>query len=197
MRTNHLLISATLLAACLLVSSASFPQQDQSQSGTGDSVAGAARKAREQKKNSPKPKHVLTDDDVAPRAAGSTQPAPAAPADAATNPSGAAPQQTAVVEQKEDPNSEAAWRKRFAALRRKITDAQTELDVLTREAQKADVQYYADPQKALKEQYSRTEINEKNDKIAAKKREIESLNQQLASLEEELRRSGGDPGWAR
>jgi len=196
-RTNHLLISAALLAACISVSSVSFAQQDQSQAGTGDSVAAAARKAREQKKNSPKPKHVLTDDDVAPRATVPTQPAPTAPAEAATNAGGAAPQQTAEVEQKEDPNSEAAWRKRFAALRRKIADAQTELDVLTREAQKADVQYYADPQKALKEQYSRSEINGKNDKIAAKKKEIESLNQQLASLEEDLRRSGGDPGWAR
>ena len=196
MRNKRLLLtSAALLAG--LVGSASLHAQDQSQSGTGGSVADAARKAREQKKNAPKPKHVLTDDDVAPRAGVTPPPAAIAPTDATQAQDGASPQASGTSEPKEDPHSEAAWRKRFAAIRRKISEAQTELDVLTREAQKADVQYYSDPQKAMKEQYSRTEINEKNEKIAAKKKEIEALNQQLGSLEDELRRSGGDPGWAR
>ena len=99
--------------------------------------------------------------------------------------------------EKEDPNSEKAWRKRFAAQRQKIADAEQELDVLQREAQKADVQYYSDPQKALNEQFSRKEINDKNAKIEAKKKQIDDLKQQLAAMEDQLRASGGDPGWAR
>src|SRR6202007_1994870 len=65
----------------------------------------------------------------------------------------------------ENPNSEKEWRKRFAEQRKKTSDAELKLDVLQREAQKADVQYYSDPQKAMQEQFTRTEINEKNAKI--------------------------------
>jgi chromosome segregation ATPase len=175
-----------------------FAQQDQTQ--TGDTVAAAARKTREQKKNAPKPKKVLTDDDVAPKPAESAT--SAVPSDA--NPDAAAP--TAVkpevalgqnAAQKEDPNSEKAWRKRFAAQRKKIADAEQELDVLQRESDKASVQYYSDPQKAMNEQFTRNEINEKNDKIAAKKKDLASLRQQLSDMEDEVRRAGGDPGWAR
>ena len=68
---------------------------------------------------------------------------------------------------------------------------------MQREAEKADVQYYPDPQKALNEQLTRNEINEKNDKIAAKKKEIADLKQQLSDMEDELRRAGGDFGWSR
>jgi chromosome segregation ATPase len=49
----------------------------------------------------------------------------------------------------------------------------------------------------MKEQYSRAEVNEKDTKIAAKKQEVEQLKQKLSSMEDELRRSGGDIGWAR
>jgi len=172
----------------------------QEPSGTGDPVADAARKAREQKKNAPKPKKVFTDDDVAPKAPEPQSPAaPSSEAkpDAGTpaaNPDVALAQDAA---EKENPNSEKAWRKRFSEQHRKIADAERELEVLEREAQKADVQYYPDPQKALKEQYSRREINEKTSKAEAKKKEIAALKQQLGNMEDELRRTGGDPGWAR
>jgi predicted RNase H-like nuclease (RuvC/YqgF family) len=96
-----------------------------------------------------------------------------------------------------NPNSEKAWRKRFAEQRKKISGAELELDVLEREAQKANVQYYSDPQKAMKEQFTRNEINEKNAKIEEKKKQIANLKQQLNDLEEQLRASGGDAGWAR
>lgn len=194
---------ALFFSALLIASRTSYAQQDQNQSGSSGSVAEAARKAREAKKNAPKPKHSLTDDDLTPRASDATpSPAPSASGAGTAAAAGKTGQPAAdgavqADEKKEDPNSEAAWRKRFAEVRRKIADAQTELDVLTREAQKADVQYYSDPQKAMNEQFSRNEINEKNEKIAAKKNEIAGLNQRLGDLEDELRRAGGDPSWAR
>lgn len=175
-----------------------FAQQDQTQ--TGDTVADAARKTREQKKNAPKPKKVLTEDDVALKPAESAT--SAAPSDA--NPDAAGPAavkpEVALAQnaaQNEDPNSEKAWRKRFAAQRKKIADAEQELDVLQRESDKASVQYYSDPQKAMNEQFTRNEINEKNDKIAAKKKDLAGLRQQLSDMEDQVRRAGGDPGWAR
>ncbi|MGB6599278.1 MAG: hypothetical protein WBE70_19335, partial [Candidatus Acidiferrum sp.] len=94
-------------------------------------------------------------------------------------------------------DAETTWRKRFADQRGKIATAEKELDILQREDDKAQVQYYTDPQKALMEQNSRKDINEKDEKIDKKKQEIADLKQQLSDMEEELRKSGGDPGWAR
>jgi chromosome segregation ATPase len=189
----------TLIALAFALAFCSVATRAQDQS-TGDPVADAARKAREQKKVAPKPKKVFTDDDVKP----AEQPAPAATAGQATaNPdqaklerSQASPRNDASKE-KEDPNSEKAWRKRFAEQRQKISDAEQELDVLQREAQKADVQYYSDPQKAMNEQFTRNEINEKTAKIDAKKKQLADLRQQLSDMEDQLRASGGDSGWAR
>jgi len=194
------LLAFSLLAGALMFGRPAIAGQDASQ--TGDPVADAARKAREQKKSAPKPKKVFTDDDVVTKSA-AEPPAPpntSATKEAAASASGTATPtdtgETAAIE-KEDTNPEKYWRKRFAAQRRKIDDTQLELDVLQREAAKADVQYYSDPQKALKEQYSREEINAKNEKIAEKKKELADLKQQLSDMEDELRRTGGDPGWER
>lgn len=200
LRRTRILAAAALFAAPFLIGSRVFAQQSQSQSGTGDPVADAARKAREEKKTAPKPKKIFTDDDVASKpGAEAPAPAPSTPAlGGSASPAVAlAKQAKAGTEPQEDPNSEAAWRKRFAAQRRKISDAEQELDVLQREASKADLQYYSDPQKAMNEQLTRNEINEKNEKIAAKKKQIADLKQQLSDLEDQLRAAGGDAGWAR
>jgi predicted RNase H-like nuclease (RuvC/YqgF family) len=189
-------------ALCLPGLSAAGQQQGSSQQQTGDPVADAARKARAMKKDAPKPKRVYTDDDVKKSA-----PTPEAAASAPANASGAA---AATTEQAagdttksgdttktEDPNSEKAWRKRFQALRDKIAKAERELDILGREVEKAQLEYYPDPQKAMREQNTRAEINSKQAKIDAKKQELDQLRQGLADLEDQLRKSGGDPGWAR
>jgi hypothetical protein len=171
---------------------------------TGDPVADAARKAREmKKKDAAKPKKVYTDDDLK----GSVPAPEAAPASAPANASGTEAAKTAQVAgdaakdgdatKTEDPNSEAAWRKRFQAQRDKIAKTEKELDILGRELEKAQLEYYPDPQKALKEQYDRGDINKKSGKIDAKQRELDQLRQGLNDMEDQLRKSGGDPGWAR
>jgi hypothetical protein len=187
-------------ALCLVGRAAHAQQQGSSQQQTGDPVADAARKARESKKDAPKPKKVYTDDDLKPAA-----PEPATSAGAnGTQATGQgagtgakAGDKAKGEEAPEDPNSEKAWRKRFQAQHDKIAKAERELDVLRRELEKSQIQYYPDPQKALTEQNSRADINEKNAKIDAKKKELEQLRQGLEALEDQLRKSGGDPGWAR
>ena len=188
------------LAALSAVALAGVPllaqqQQDSSQQSTGDAVADAARKAREQKKkDTAKPKRVYTDEDVnhitweAPVATGTTE--PGAERSAKTN--GAQPAQESG---KPEDSAEVLWRKRFKEAYANLARAEKELDVLQREDNKAQVQYYPDPQKALTEQYSRKEINEKDTKIAAKKLEVAHLKQQISDMQDELRKSGGDPGW--
>jgi chromosome segregation ATPase len=170
-------------------------QQDSFQQQTGDSVADAARKARETKKDAPKPKKVYTDDDVKKKALAGE----AAPASTPGDTGGTAAATTAAgdTNKTEDANSEKAWRERFREQREKIAKVEKELDILNRELEKAQLEYYPDPQKAMTEQNSRGDINEKTAKIEVKKKELDHLRQGLSDLEDQLRKSGNDPGWAR
>jgi DNA repair exonuclease SbcCD ATPase subunit len=200
--------TALLVAGLCLAALPVYAQQQSSSQQTGDPVADAARKAQEEKKkNAAKPKRVFTDDDVkpaAPEKPPAAQPAATGGAEGAAGTTAATTAQkpgdatkTEGTAEKEDPNGEKAWRKRFSQQRDKIAKAEKELDVLQRELEKAQTQYYSDPQKAMTEQNSRGEINDKTAKIDAKKKELEQLRQGLDDMEADLRKAGGDPGWAR
>ena len=188
----RLTILLRVTAVGLLFGAIAFatPAQDQS----SDDVAAAARKAREQQKNAPKPAKVLTNDDFP---SGKANP-PAADATTAPKTGAAgADDKDADKDADNDPTGEKAWRKRFQTVRDKLASAEKELDVLQRELDKDQVQYYSDPQKALMQQHDRSDINDRTAKIDAKRKEIDALNQKLSDMEDELRKSGGDPGWAR
>jgi hypothetical protein len=198
MRANSWLKTAVILSAfafCALPSLALAQSDTQS---SGDPVADAARRSREAKQNAAKPRKVYTDDDLSrPKPAPSAAAANAAPgAQPADTPGNATPV-TAPNPADEDAKTEASWRGRFKDQRDKIARAEKELDILQRETQKAQIQYYPDPQKAMNEQYTRKDINDKEAKIEAKRQEIVSLKQGLTDLEDALRKAGGDPGWAR
>jgi hypothetical protein len=213
-KSMHRLFAAVLLAAFAFASGALVPPLNaQAQNSGTDSVAEAARKAREAKKAAPAGTKVYTDDDVKPATPSSSAQATsqtgsdAAPATGdAQAPAQAAPA-SADGTQPADANAapaanpgkadEKAWRDKFRSQRDQIARLEKELDVLQREEEKAQVQYYPDPQKALSEGYSRKDINEKDTKIAAKKDEIAKAKQVLSDLEDDLRKSGGDPGWSR
>jgi len=180
-----MLLRAGAIAVLFGLVTLATPAQDQS----NDDVAAAARKARQQQKDAPKPKKVLTNDDI-----------PSVPVDNSGNSRAAKSDEQKPVasgEKADTPNGEAAWRKRFQQLHEKIATAQQELDVLQRELEKDQLQYYSDPQKAMTQQHDRSDVNDHAAKVEAKKKEIDALNQQLSDLEDELRKSGGDPGWAR
>ncbi|PYU12524.1 MAG: hypothetical protein DMG29_13980, partial [Acidobacteria bacterium] len=70
-------------------------------------------------------------------------------------------------------------------------------DILQREFNLMQQQYYSDPNKALREQYDRSDLNNHLKAINDKKQEVARLKQALSDLEDELRRAGGDPGWGR
>ena len=192
------LLRISALSALLGVAAFTAPaQQSPSQPSTGDPVADAARKARAEQKTAPKPKKVFTNDDIP-----SSAPPPPPAAGDATKKTDGQPQADDKSGKKEldpedDPKQEAYWRKRARILRTKLSTAEQELDVLQRELSKDEVQYYPDPQKALMQQYNRSNINEKRAKVDAKKAEVETLKQQVADLEDNVRKAGGDPGWVR
>jgi predicted RNase H-like nuclease (RuvC/YqgF family) len=191
MRSIALLRLAALLALATFAALPALAQQDQS----ADPVADAARKARAQQKNAPPAKKVYTNDDIP----SAPQPAAAPAAKPSGDASQAADTDTSAAGSDDDKvkNPEAYWHKRFQKARDNVAKAEKELDVLQRELDKNQVQYYSDPQKALMQQNNRSDINDNQAKIDAKKKEIDSLNQQLIDLEDELRKAGGNPGWAR
>src|SRR5271169_3066472 len=124
-------------ALCLAGMPATVRAQDSSQQQTSDPLADAARKARESKKDTPKPKKVYTDDDL-------KKGSPDAVSTVGTTATSTTAQPTGNTT-KDDPNGETAWRKKFKDQHDRIGRAEKELDILQRELQKAQVEYYPDP----------------------------------------------------
>ena len=143
MRKLMLMVFGALLALPLAVQA----QQQQS-------VADAARKAKAQKKTTPPAKKVYNEDNL-PASANATEVGEKGATGETVTPAGGEAAGTGADKGAE----EAAWRKRFAEQRGKIAAAEKELDILQRELNLLSVQYYSDPNKALKEQTDRTEIS--------------------------------------
>jgi hypothetical protein len=168
---------------------------------TTDPLVAAARKAREQKKDQAgaKPARVFNNDNIPTQGGVSAVGENPAAGDAAASDAaaaagnGGAPASSGASAAA----GEKAWRERFARLRKKLEQDQTDLDLMQRELGVLDVQYYNDPVKGMQQGYSRSDINEKTDKIEAKKKTIEADQQAISDAEDELQRAGGDPGWAR
>jgi chromosome segregation ATPase len=167
--------------------------QSQSQGAQQDSVAEAARKAREKSKTAAPAKKSYTNDNVStlraneisvmaqnPNAVKDNAPDTAKPAD----------------KKPEIVKDETYWRKRFADARAKLALAEKDLDVSQRELNLLQTQYYADPNKALQQQLTRDDINAKSTKVDEKKDEVAKLTQAIEDLKDEMRQAGGQPGWA-
>jgi hypothetical protein len=180
---------------CLAGLSVAARPQDANQQ-TGDPVADAARKARESKKDVPKPKKVWTDDDLK-KATPETVSTVGTPTTGTGTATASTGQGAGGGTQAPDPNGEAAWRAKFKDAHDQLAKAEKELDILQRELEKAQLEYYPDPQKAMTQQNTRGDVNEKTAKIEAKKKEIAQMKQGLSDLEDQLRKANGNPGWAR
>jgi hypothetical protein len=172
---------------------ASSTAQDQQKdtSKPKDSLADVARRAREQKKDAPKSGKVFTNDNLPAQGGVSTVGVVAA---SGSDNAAVAP---AVAAESAAPNDEKSWREKFATLRGKLAKDQNELDILQREMGVTNVQQYNDPVKAMQQNLTRSDINTKTAKIEEKKKEVEADKQALSDAEDQLRRSGGDVGWAR
>ena len=68
---------------------------------------------------------------------------------------------------------------------------------MQRELGVLDLQNYSDPMKGMQQGLTRSDINEKTAKIEAKKKQIAADQQAISDAEDQLRKSGGDSGWAR
>jgi hypothetical protein len=155
-----------------------------------DSLADAARKAREAKKDAPKPAKVFDNDNLPASGGISTVGAAKVPKDGdagAADAAGAA----------KPAEGEKAWKEKFAGLRAKLARDQADLDVMQRELGVLNVQNYSDPVKAMQQDLTRADINKKTSDIDTKQKQIQADQQAIDDVTDELRKSGGDSGWAR
>jgi hypothetical protein len=169
-------------------SQAATENEAQAAAPSQDSLAEAARKAREQKKETPKSSKTFTNDNLPTEGGISTV------GDGAGTPSNDTTTPSAAGQAGSD---EKAWRTRFASLRHKLEQDQANLDVMQRELGQLNVQFYANPVQGMQQELTRSDINNKVADIDKMKGQIEADQQAISDAEEELRKSGGDPGWAR
>ena len=161
-------------------------QDDQGQ----ESVADAARKAQAQKKDLPKAKLTIDNDNLGTitGVVNVVGEAPAAPADQSKNPQDKA--------NAGPTKGEPYWRAKFAEAYKKLDDNAHELDIMQREYNLKQEQFYTDPMASLKQQYSRSDLNDSKAKIDDMTATVAQDKANISDLEDQLRQAGGDPGWA-
>lgn len=156
-----------------------------------DPVAEAARKAREQKKPESKAPKVWDNDNIpATPGALSTVGEPGAGSNARAV--STSPSSTAAMS-----DQERMWRTRFAEARAKLQSDQQKLDVLNREYGQLGSQFYSDPVKGMQQGYTQSDLNKKRAAIDAMQKQVQADQQAISDLEDQLRKTGGDSGWAR
>ena len=157
-----------------------------------DPLAAAARRTREEKKDQAKPARVFTNDNIPTTGGISAVGETSSSASGDKGDKADAPAKDNSLEAQEK-----TWRERFSKLRHKLEQDQQELDVMQRELGVLDVQYYNNPVKAMQQELTRSDINKKTSDIDAKKALVEADKQAISDAEDDLRKAGGDPGWAR
>jgi hypothetical protein len=166
-----------------------------------DSVADAARKAQAAKKTASKAKLTIDNDNLdtltgTVSVVGQEPQASPSPDQSAKPAVDAKAAKAGAPAEKAPAKDEAYWRERFAAANKKLADDSHELDIMQREYNLKQQQFYADPMATLKQEYSRQDLNDSKTKIDEKTAQVNQDKADLASLEDELRQAGGDPGWA-
>jgi len=94
-------------------------------------------------------------------------------------------------------DQEKIWRNRFAEARQQLQSDRAKLDVTQREQNLAQMQYYSDPNEALRQQYSQSDLQKRGVEIDLLQKQIAADEKKLSDLTDELRREGLPPGWAR
>ncbi len=186
---KYLQLVATLLIACFCTQRAAFSRPQDSQSQQTDSVAEAARRNRERKKNAVKPTKVLSDDDLPKRP---SQPGPdslnvGAPAKLETQPP--SPEAVAAAEAADKDAEKEALRMateedaQIARLKQQIALAEKDLDLLQRELALDQDTYYSKPDYA-NNTAGKAKLDAEKAQISDKQQEIERLKTRLSALEE-------------
>lgn len=154
-----------------------------------DSLAEAARKARERRKEESKTPRVFTNENI-PTSGGISS--VGAPAESSSGEGTGTAKPAA-----SSGSGEQFWRDKFAALRHKLEQDKENADVSQRELGTLSTQFYSDPNQQMQQQLTRSDINKKTAEIDKAKAQVDADQQAISDAEDDLRKSGGDPGWAR
>src|SRR5882724_9354589 len=183
--------SAVVLMASFAVPTLSFAQ---SQDDSSQSVAEAARKAKERKKTAPKENHVITDDTLKLRPASSdfngappagtvvtTTPVGAGGDTAATDATATKPADASTVAADQKKKAEAA----AAAAKTKelLAQAQTQLDILKRELALDSDSFFSNTDYAH-DAKGKAKLDDLKQSIGDKQTSVEELKRQLTELAE-------------
>lgn len=173
-------VSAILLAACFTGMPSARGQSEQEQS-----VAEAARKAREQKKTTAKPSTVITNDTLKPATPATVQQAPAA-ADSnpgATPASGASADAASMGEPGKGPTEGqiAEKKAKIEALKQEIADKAKEVDLQQRVLALANESYYSRPDFS-KDPDGKVKLDAMQSDLAQKQVELAELKAKLKDL---------------
>ncbi|MBZ5513998.1 MAG: hypothetical protein LAN62_03975 [Acidobacteriia bacterium] len=196
----HRILMASVLAlaiAGLIPLSAQTP-------GQSASLGDLAKKLKSERAASGKSVRVFTNDNL-PRGPASggisivgsmspTTPTPPAPA---AGEAAAGPASTASTEESPATHDEKYYRDKMAELRSRLELHERELGILQQKQSQGEVQYYPDPNKTLQQEYSRSDINKRNDEIAKKQAQIDEDKRAMQDLQDQLRREGAPSGWLR
>ena len=188
MKWEKVCVSTILLAACLAGMPGAWAQGAQEQS-----VAEAARKAKEQKKTAAKPTTVITNDTLKPAtpatvqnavAATESMPGTNAPASTDATAPASAPAETAATAETANKTSEAEAAKKKAeieALKLQVADKAKEVDLQQRELALANESYYSRPDFS-KDPDGKAKLDTMQSDLAQKKAELAQLKAKLKAL---------------
>ncbi len=173
--------------------------QSQAQARAEPSLAEQARKlSAEQAKEGHKPVKVFTNDNIPTGPGGISV---VGPAPNAIEPGEQLLGKEQVTSTSSDASSkkhgEKYYRKAMSELSAKLEMHRRELAVLQQKLNLNQVQYYPDPNKTLRQEYSRSDINKLQKEVEEKQQEIAADEKAISDLEAQLRREGGEPGWLR
>ncbi|MGA2985177.1 MAG: hypothetical protein ABSG32_15310 [Terriglobia bacterium] len=166
-----------------------FAQQTANANGT--SLGDIARQLKAKKPKEAKPVLVITNDNIARPKDDTSGLSAGAPAKSSTN---SAPEESEAPVAGHD---EKYYHLRMGNLQSTLDTHQRELEVLQQKLGQNQMQYYPDPNKALVQEYSRSDINKLTTDIDAKKQQVADDEKAIDDLHEQLRHEGGDPSWLR
>jgi hypothetical protein len=177
-------VSAILLAACLV----GMPSA-RAQSGQEQSVAEAARKAREQKKTAAKPSTVITNDTLKPATPATVQQATAVtesvPGTEASAASGAATEAsaTSAAQPAKGPSEQEIAQKKakIEALKQDVADKAKEVDLQQRALALENESYYSRPDFS-KNPDGKAKLDAMQSDLTQKKDELSRLKAKLKEL---------------
>lgn len=174
----------TLRLALSIVLLASLPAASFSQSQDSQSVADAARRAREQKKPQPKPAKVITDEDIkpAPQAASATPGSPDAAAtqaqSAPANATSAAPAAgTAPAADSKDQKES----KEVTDLKAQVKQALADLNLVLREESLEEDKYFSNTD-YVHDNAGKAKIDDLKQQAGTRQQELDRLKARLAEL---------------